>query len=88
MKVSNYVSCVESPQLKQEYFPNINRSLTYLNIKNAIETQIWGDDDEDIVKFATLYLIHARLLEANHRNVIKDSFLHLVDDFDVFSCYL
>lgn len=75
IKVSNYVDCAEQSQLKEEYFSGIHKLLTYLDIKNAIETQIWGDNDENVVKFATLYLMFLRLLGVNNKNVIYDHFL-------------
>lgn len=56
IKVSNYIDCAEQPKLRAKYFLGIHKSLTYLDIKNAINAQIWRDNDKDIVKFVALYL--------------------------------
>lgn len=37
-KVSNYVDCVERPQLKEEHFLDIIKALTYLDIRECS----WG----------------------------------------------
>ncbi|XP_044474818.1 uncharacterized protein LOC123202766 [Mangifera indica] len=87
MDVSNYVNCTETPRLREEYFPNIHRLLSHGEIEQAFNNEIWGDNDDDAVKFAVLYYAFTGLLGADNRTKIPDHFLHLVDNLDAFSRY-
>ncbi|XP_044479913.1 uncharacterized protein LOC123206753 [Mangifera indica] len=87
MDVSSYVDCTDTPRLREQYFPNIHRLLSHGEIEEAFDNEVWGDNDDDAVKFAVLYCAFTGLLGADNRNKVPDHFLHLTNNLDAFSRY-
>ncbi|XP_044465956.1 uncharacterized protein LOC123196127 isoform X2 [Mangifera indica] len=87
MDVSNYVDCTDTPRLREKYFPNIHRLLSHGEIEQAFDNEVWGDNDDDAVKFAVLYYALIGLLGADNRTKVPDYFLHLANNLDAFSRY-
>ncbi|XP_044500237.1 uncharacterized protein LOC123221453 [Mangifera indica] len=54
MDMSSYVDCTDTPRLREQYFPNIHRLLSHGEIEEAFDNEVWGDNDDDAVKFAVL----------------------------------
>lgn len=55
------------------------------DLHQAFHPKSWGDNNEDIVKLASLYLLHHCMMGADNRKVVLDNFLHLADDLETFN---
>ncbi|XP_044477803.1 uncharacterized protein LOC123223380 [Mangifera indica] len=76
----------DSLNFKNKYFRS-DKSVTYKDLSKSFMSKVWGNNDEDAVKMAALYLIHYGLLGADNRKVVSELILQLVDDWDSFNKY-